>query len=192
MRNRILISAVVVSLFFALITVANANANEVARITSERGVTQAQFEASSQFQSFICPEGTGRGIGIDMNFTTDRSDDTWFMTCNIIGKIIPRPLPVETVTAITLPVAPPTIIETVTVLVAPVVVVQPVEAKQIVVATPVATVETTTAIVDTLTVSVLKSVSAMPKVIKITRDKNGKLIITKKPITVKVRKAVKR
>jgi len=49
-------------------------------------------------------------------------------------------------------------------------------------------VETKTATIETATVLSF----ATPQVITIAKDKNGKLIIIKKPITVKVRKAVKK
>lgn len=51
------------------------------RITSAPGLTQTQWEATSAYQSFSCPNGTGRGMGVDMNFTTSPSDDTWFAYC---------------------------------------------------------------------------------------------------------------
>ncbi len=51
------------------------------RITSDPGFTQSQWEATATYQSFSCPSGSGRGMGVDMNFTTDRSDDRWFAYC---------------------------------------------------------------------------------------------------------------
>lgn len=51
------------------------------RISSYPGLTQSQWEATSTYQSFSCPSGSGRGMGVDMNFTTDRSDDRWFAYC---------------------------------------------------------------------------------------------------------------
>ena len=51
------------------------------RITSSPGLTQAQWEATSTYKSFVCPTGSGRAVGVDMNFTTTRSDDTWFAYC---------------------------------------------------------------------------------------------------------------
>jgi hypothetical protein len=54
------------------------------RITSSPGVTQSQWEASGTYQSWLtthCPAGSGMGVGTDLNFTTDRSDDTWYAYC---------------------------------------------------------------------------------------------------------------
>ena len=51
------------------------------RITSLYGLTQAQWEATSTYKSFVCPTGSGKAVGVDMNFTTTRSDDTWFAYC---------------------------------------------------------------------------------------------------------------
>ena len=51
------------------------------RITSSPGLTQAQWEATSTYKSFVCPTGSGKAVGVDMNFTTTRSDDTWFAYC---------------------------------------------------------------------------------------------------------------
>jgi hypothetical protein len=51
------------------------------KIRSAAGVTQSQWEATSTYLAFNCPAGSGRGTGVDLNFTTDRSDDTWFAYC---------------------------------------------------------------------------------------------------------------
>jgi hypothetical protein len=51
------------------------------RISSSAGMTQSQWEATSTYQAFTCPSGTGRGIGVDLNFTTDRSDDVQYAYC---------------------------------------------------------------------------------------------------------------
>ena len=51
------------------------------RITSSRGLTQAQWEATSTYKSFVCPTGSGKAVGVDMNFTTTQSDDRWFAYC---------------------------------------------------------------------------------------------------------------
>jgi hypothetical protein len=51
------------------------------RITSSPGLTQAQWEATSIYKSFVCPTGSGRAAGVDMNFTTKQSDDRWFAYC---------------------------------------------------------------------------------------------------------------
>ncbi len=51
------------------------------RITSSAGLTQAQWEATDTYKSFVCPTGSGKAVGVDMNFTTTRSDDRWFAYC---------------------------------------------------------------------------------------------------------------
>lgn len=51
------------------------------RVTSDPGMTQAQWEATSTYLLFSCPTGSGRGMGVDLNFTTDRSDDRWYAYC---------------------------------------------------------------------------------------------------------------
>lgn len=85
------------------------------RITSERGITQSQWEATDLYKSHTCPDGAGKGVGVDMNFTADRNDDTWFVYCDKreIIAIIPRPV-IDTATAVITPVIPPTV-ETTTV-----------------------------------------------------------------------------
>ncbi len=96
----------VIIILVSILGITTANASEISRITSQRGVTQAQWEATDEYKSFTCPEGTGRGVGVDMNFTTDRSDDTWFATCNIretrapLEVITPTPV-IDTSTATT-------------------------------------------------------------------------------------------
>jgi hypothetical protein len=51
------------------------------KISSSPGVTQTEWEATSLYQSFSCPTGSGRGMGVDLNFTTTHSDDTWYAYC---------------------------------------------------------------------------------------------------------------
>ena len=60
-----------------------ANGSEIpgTRISSSPGVTQAQWESTSTYLAFSCPAGSGRGMGVDMNFTTTNSDDTWYAYC---------------------------------------------------------------------------------------------------------------
>jgi len=88
-------------------------ANEISgtRITSQPGITQSQWEATDLFKLHTCPEGSGKGFGVNMNFTADRSDDTWFVYCDKIEIIVyPKPIiNIETTTVIT-----PTVIETAT------------------------------------------------------------------------------
>jgi hypothetical protein len=107
-------------------TIVPAHANG---IQSPRGISQSAWNASSAYQNFQCPEGTGRGEGVDMNFTTDRSDDYYFVTCNPIVIYIP--------TTPTFSYPTPTVSETSTV--------------TTVLTTPVTNTETITATVDTST-----------------------------------------
>ncbi len=60
-----------------------ANGSEIpgTRITSSPGVTQSQWESTSTYLAFSCPSGSGRGMGVDLNFTTTNSDDTWYAYC---------------------------------------------------------------------------------------------------------------
>lgn len=51
------------------------------RITSSPGLTQAQWEATSTYKSFVCPTGSGKAAGVDLNFTTTQRDDRWFAYC---------------------------------------------------------------------------------------------------------------
>ena len=95
----------VIFLLALLLGIAPAQAGEISRVTSQRGVTQAQWEATDQYKFFVCPTGTGRGGGVDMNFTTDQSDDTWFATCNTIEVFAPRPM--IDIPTVTIPVVAP-------------------------------------------------------------------------------------
>jgi hypothetical protein len=76
-------------------------------IESPRGISQSEWHASSTYQNFQCPTGTSRGEGVDMNFTTTRSDDFYFVTCSPI-IIIPTPTPTpvisETSTVTVIPI----------------------------------------------------------------------------------------
>ena len=85
------------------------------RITSERGITQSQWEATDLYKSHTCPDGAGKGMGVDLNWTSTSSDDTWFIYCDKMEVIavIPRPI-IDTATAVITPVIPP-IVETTTV-----------------------------------------------------------------------------
>ena len=85
------------------------------RITSERGITQSQWQATDLYKSHTCPDGAGKVIGVDMNFTADKNDDTWFIYCferpisTIIKPVLDTPVitpQIETTTATT-PVSTP-------------------------------------------------------------------------------------
>ena len=51
------------------------------RISSAPGVIQSQWESTDTYKAFSCPAGAGNGTGVDMNFTTTNSDDTYFAYC---------------------------------------------------------------------------------------------------------------
>jgi hypothetical protein len=87
-------------------------------IQSPRGISQSAWNSSSTYQNFQCPSGTSRGEGVDMNYTTDRSDDYWFVNCEPI-VIYTQPIPIPTPTVSDTPtvtITPtPTVTETSTV-----------------------------------------------------------------------------
>jgi hypothetical protein len=78
-------------------------------IESPRGISQSEWHASSTYQNFQCPTGTSRGEGVDMNFTTTRSDDFYFVTCSPI--IIPTPTPTPVISETSTVTVIPTITE---------------------------------------------------------------------------------
>ncbi len=87
-------------------------------IQSPRGISQSAWNASSTYQNFECPSGTSRGEGVDMNYTTDRSDDYWFVTCEptvIYTQPIPIPTPTVSDTPTVTVTPTPTVTETSTV-----------------------------------------------------------------------------
>ena len=51
------------------------------RITSSAGVTQSQWEQNSLYKEHVCPSGSGKASGVDLNFTVSQSDDKWFVYC---------------------------------------------------------------------------------------------------------------
>ena len=97
-----------------------AQANEVARIQSAPGQSQAAWISTPEYQAFQCPVGTLRGGGVDMNYTTTQNDDYYFTNCyeapQPIPVITPSPAPIvtppdtSTVTATITPIqiTPPT------------------------------------------------------------------------------------
>jgi hypothetical protein len=71
------------------------------RITSQRGVSQAEWEATNLYKSHTCPDGTYKSVGVDLNFTADRSDGIWFAYCDKREVVIQMPiLKTDTPTAI--------------------------------------------------------------------------------------------
>ena len=100
---------IISALVFSLVVVgfAPATAATVSRLDSAPGQSQSDWEATDAYKAFTCPEGTLRGGGVDLNFTTDRSDDKYFVTCD-------EPTPVSTPTPDSSTVTSPSVTETVT------------------------------------------------------------------------------
>lgn len=98
MKAKIVIA--VSALLLGTITTANADLY----IESPRGVTQSQWNNSDTYKNFACPAGYGRGEGVDMNFTTNKNDDFWYVNCFPLEVFQPTPIytttpaPVETST----------------------------------------------------------------------------------------------
>jgi hypothetical protein len=76
------------ALLLGTITTANADLY----IESPRGVTQSQWNNSDTYKNFTCPAGYGRGEGVDMNFTSTRSDDFWYVSCSPREVFEPTPI----------------------------------------------------------------------------------------------------
>ncbi len=72
------------ALIFSLVAtgISPAYAATVSRLESAPGQSQSDWEATDAYKAFVCPAGTLRGGGVDMNFTTDRGDDKYFVTCD--------------------------------------------------------------------------------------------------------------
>ena len=70
-------------------------AGEISRLWSPPGISQSAWNATPDYQAFQCPAGTLRGEGVDMNFTADRSDDRYFVTCETRDPA-PTPSPTPT------------------------------------------------------------------------------------------------
>ena len=51
------------------------------RVSGAPGDSEATFYASSAYLSHTCPTGSGRGIGVDLAFTSDRSKHVRYVYC---------------------------------------------------------------------------------------------------------------
>jgi hypothetical protein len=92
-----------------LMIMPNANASG---IRSANGQSQSAWNATPEYQNFQCPAETSRGEGVDMNFTTDRSDDYYFVNCSPIVTPVPAPVISNTETStvqVTTPVSNTTV-----------------------------------------------------------------------------------
>jgi hypothetical protein len=89
----------------ALCLIASPAYAEQTRVESPRGISQSSWNASNTYRDFQCPDNTVRGEGMDMNFTTDKSDDYYFVECNALPITVTTPAiipaPVDTATATT-------------------------------------------------------------------------------------------
>jgi hypothetical protein len=110
MKAKIVIA--VLALLLGTITTANADLY----VESPRGVTQAEWNNSDSYKNFNCPSGYARGEGVDMNFTTNRADDFWFVNCSPIVVYEPTPIytPTPTPTATQSETSTATVVSTVT------------------------------------------------------------------------------
>jgi hypothetical protein len=220
MKNRIVISAVIVGLFFALITVANAQADVYVKVDANGNAIGGAIMcdastcgAGSEYSRLTLQAGeqyvlqaTGQaGIGNNNPNTqvkVDLQTNDWTVTRQVEvkpvepvvindQKVISYTVEVkETFNPVTNPPSwqpkPEPITPTPTP--EPTPTLPPVE-------TATATATTLSAgsvlLVDTSTATALK-IAPTTDYITITKDKNGKLVITKKKFTAKVRKAVKK
>jgi spore germination protein YaaH len=82
------IALAVSALLIGTITTANADLY----IESARGITQEQWNATDSYKNFSCPSGYMRGDGMDMNFTSSRADDFYYVNCSPIIVYTPRPI----------------------------------------------------------------------------------------------------
>ena len=85
----------------ALCLVATPAYADSTRIESPRGITQSEWNASDAYRNFQCADNQSRGEGVDMNFTTNRSDDYWFVECTtriVVPIFTPVPTPTPTST----------------------------------------------------------------------------------------------
>ena len=69
------------------------------RVSGAPGDSEATFYASSAYLSHTCPTGSGRGIGVDLAFTSDRSKHVRYVYC--VKTWRPTPTSSETSTATT-------------------------------------------------------------------------------------------
>lgn len=74
------IAIAVSALILGTITTANADLY----IQSPSGVTQEQWNQTDAYKNFTCPDGYGRAEGVDLNWTANRADDFYYVSCNAI------------------------------------------------------------------------------------------------------------
>jgi hypothetical protein len=67
----------------------------VAKLSSEPGQSQADWEKSESYTAFVCPGGAGKSLSLDLNGTISKSDDIWTLSCIEVTDLNSR---LETVT----------------------------------------------------------------------------------------------
>jgi hypothetical protein len=53
----------------------------VAKLSSEPGQSQTEWEKSESYTAFVCPGGAGKSLSLDLNGTISKSDDIWTLSC---------------------------------------------------------------------------------------------------------------
>lgn len=94
MKKKLIISLIIIVVVWFLFAMTTPAKADTLRIQSPKGMSQSAWEATPEYQAFKCPEGYGRGVGVDMNFTTDRSDDYYWVQCEKINIVPVAPKPV--------------------------------------------------------------------------------------------------
>lgn len=113
MKRKITLSLIIILIaYFLFIFELPSKANGL-RIQSPKGMSQSAWEATAEYKAFQCPDGYGRGVGVDMNFTTDKSDDFYFVQCEKRDPIIITP-PQPVIDTSTTQVSPKPITDTIT------------------------------------------------------------------------------
>lgn len=215
MKNRIVISAVIVGLFFALITVANANANVYVKVDANGNaiggpIVCNECGGDTLFSRLTLKEGeryvlqaTGHaGIGNNTPNTqvkVDLQTNDWTVTRQVeVKPVEPVVINDQKVISYTVevketfnPVTNPPSWQSTPEPITPTPTPEPSPTLPPVETATATTLSVGSALLDTATATVLK-IAPTTDFITITRDKNGKLVITKKKFTAKVRKAVKK
>lgn len=62
------------------------------RVVSSAGMARAAWESSRAHTELVCPAGSGRAVGVDLNGTTASSDDRWYSYCVKLWRATSSPL----------------------------------------------------------------------------------------------------
>lgn len=68
----------------------------VAKLSSQPGQSQTDWEKSESYTAFVCPRGSGKSLSLDLNGTTSKSDDVWTLSCVEVSNSV---FVLETLTA---------------------------------------------------------------------------------------------